>query len=178
MYIKKFVKFKFNTTNYDLLCLPQILDIGYIASFYSYGFRDLKRHGILNSVKKIEDFFQNNVIFDFTVGNIIIDNTSNLVYFIESYYDYQNKPTTTYIEELLTDGKWIQLCKMGFFEYTIMKKDNFINILLTLNHLLDEKKPFILLYLDDQDWYEVLPFDSQEAMEKFVADHTKIEDPK
>jgi hypothetical protein len=37
----------------------------------------------------------------------------------------------------------------------------------------DRSIQFILLYQDNKNWYDVLPFESQEAMEIFVADHTK-----
>jgi len=62
---------------------------------------------------------------------------------------------------------------MGFLKYTMMIKDNFYYLILTWNKILDQLPPFVLLYQDDQDWYEILSFDSKEAMEKFVTDHTK-----
>ena len=37
----------------------------------------------------------------------------------------------------------------------------------------DQKIPFILLYEDENDWYDLLPFNTKESMKQFVTDHTK-----
>ena len=172
MYIKEFVKFELSENVYYPLYLQQLFNIGYIAAFYSEGFRNLKRYKILNSLESLESFFQDGIVFDYDSGHITIDYTTNLVYFSQSYYDYRNKPTTLHIEELLTESKWVDLCKIGFFRYTTMTKDNFYYLIPTWDKIIDQLPPFALLYLDDKEWYDVLPFETQEAMEQFVADHT------
>jgi hypothetical protein len=69
----------------------------------------------------------------------------------------------------------LQLCQNKISKNAILSKDNFISLLTKWSDFYDVKKSFVLLYLDDKDWYDVLPFDSQETMEKFVADHTQEE---
>jgi hypothetical protein len=57
----------------------------------------------------------------------------------------------------------------------MMTKDNIIHLLTIWEKIITQKSNFVLLYLDDKDWYDVLPFDTEEAMEKFLADHTQEE---
>lgn len=60
-------------------------------------------------------------------------------------------------------------------DYIILSQENFNKIIINWDKCWESKdvNPFILLYQDDKDWFDILPFESQEAMEKFVADHTK-----
>jgi len=73
----------------------------------------------------------------------------------------------------MSASKIIQLCHEKSLDYNIMTKDNFIYLLTQWNKIVDQLLPFALLYIDENNWYDVLPFDTQEAMEQFVADHTK-----
>ena len=88
----------------------------------------------------------------------------------------KNKPTTEEIENLLDEENFIELCEIGFLDYVVMTKDNFYHLLLVWDKVLDQAPPFALLYEDDKNWFDVLPFDSKEAMETFVADHTQPEE--
>ena len=66
----------------------------------------------------------------------------------------------------------LQLCQNNVIDYAVLTKDNFIHLLTKWGNLFKAKEPFVLLYLDDKGWYDVLPFDSLESMNKFAADHT------
>ena len=129
---------------------------------YSFGY--IKKHN-----KKT--FFKNGISFDFV--DINIDHKRKLTYLSESWHNYKDKPTTPEIEKLLEEGNFIKLCEAGFLDHITMKKDNFIHILFAWDKILDQQSPFALLYQDDKDWFDVKPFDTQEAMEQFVADHTQ-----
>ena len=126
---------------------------------------------INNFIKAINTYSKDGMGFEFI--NVDIDNINNLVYLSESWHDYKNKTTTQKIDQLLEEENFIELCKIGFLDHITMTKDNFIHILFTWDKLLDQQSPFALLYQDDKDWFDVKPFDTQEAMEQFVADHTQ-----
>ncbi|MBP6869771.1 hypothetical protein KBC04_02730 [Candidatus Babeliales bacterium] len=160
----------FSNVNIDLIT-SSINNTYYLRMFLVYSFGDVRRDNILNSIEKIDDFFQDGISFDFV--DISIDNNANLVYLSESWYDYKDKPTTDEIEKLLEDANFIELCKMGFLDYAVMTRDNFIHLLLTWNKILDQLPSFALLYQDDKDWYNIVPFDSKEAMDQFIVDHVK-----
>ena len=141
-----------------------------INIFFLDGFGYLKRGGELIFMQKIERMLQHGIGFENI--DVSIDHINNLVYISEIYYD-KNKPTTDEIENLLDEENKIELCKIGFLEHVILTKENFIHIILSWDKATNQRSPFALLYQDDKNWYDVLPFDKQEAMEIFVADHTQ-----
>lgn len=141
----------------------------YVFIYFVYGY--VLKKGIRKYIKILESIGKD--AFQYEEVNICLDAQTNLIYIFESRYDYKDKPTTPEIEQLLEEENFVQLCRMNFFKYAVMTKENFINFLLMLEKIITKRSPFILLYLDDENWYDVLPFDSLEAMEKFVAEHTK-----
>jgi len=164
--------YRFETSRYFTLDRMNQGKLHWITIFLNYGFSTIRKCGVLNFIEK------NKYGMLFQDVNLDIDNESDLVYVSESYHTYDSKLKTQEIEDLLEKEDFIELCKIGFLDHIVMTKENFIHLLLAWDKILDQLQPFALLYLDDQNWYDVLPFDSQEKMEKFVADHTKIEDPK
>ncbi len=149
--------------------LPEYDAFFYITTFLrdAFNYIQLKK---LSTLQKLEVWFEDGMEFDNI--DISIDHENNLVYLSEGWYDYKDKSTTPEIEELFEQGNLIKLCKMNFLKYITMTKNNFFNLILNWAQLVDKKAPYILIYLDDKDWYDSLPFDTQEAMEQFVADHT------
>ena len=141
-------------------------DIIYIRAFLIDSLR-----GVSDFIKAINTYSRDGMSFEFV--EITIDRENDLVYFSESWYDYKNKPTTPEIDQLLEEENFIKLCKIGFLDYIVMTKDNFIHLLLAWDNILKQLPPFALLYLDDKDWFDIMPFQTQEEMEQFVADHTK-----
>ena len=126
-----------------------------------------------NFINAIQTYSKDGMSFELLEVNM--DNKNNLVYLSECWYDYKDKPTTPEIDKLLEEDNFIELCKMGFLDYIALTKENFIHLLLTWDKILEQLPPFALLYLDDKNWYDVLPFESQQAMEAFVVTHTKKE---
>jgi len=146
---------------------PEYNSFFYITTFFRTAFIYVKRDGILNFIKK------NKEGMEFEEINLDINDTSNIIFLSESWHDYKDKTTTPEIEELLEEGNFIKLCEIGFLDHITMTKDNFINILFSWDKIIDQQPPFALLCQDDKDWFDVKPFDTQEAMEQFVADHTQ-----
>ena len=172
MIIKQYDTYEFefnNSSNKNIIPIIQSMNnMYYIRMFLVHSVRDINTF-----IKAINTYSKDGM--GFKLINIDIDNINNLVYLSESWYDYKDKPTTPEINELLEKENFIELCKIGFLDHITMTKDNFTHVLLTWDKIYQSKKsiPFILLYQDDKDWYDVKPFDTQEAMEQFVADHTQ-----
>ena len=129
---------------------------------------------IINFIENMHNIYKDGLLFELVY--VSIDNDNQLVYFSESYDDYCNKPQKPEINKLLENENFIELCKMDWLEYNVMTKNNFIHLLFAWDKIVDTLPPFALLYQDDQGWYDVLSFDTQETMEQFIADHTAIED--
>jgi len=70
------------------------------------------------------------------------------------------------------DVPHLKMCQQGLVGFALLSKKNFIDILTIWLQLRDQKPPFILLYQNDKDWYELLPCQSEEEMDKFVTDHS------
>jgi len=151
--------------------IKPITKIYQIRMFLVYSFGSIRRRGIVKFIEQLETIHKNGISFEDV--DINIDNENNLVYFSESYHTYDRKPMTSEIENLLEIGNFIELCKIGFLNYITMTKENFIHILLTWNQILDQLPPFALLYQNEQNWYDVQSFETEEAMKQFVADHTQ-----
>ncbi len=141
--------------------------ISYLSIFLFFRFYSILRYGI------VQFFQQYPMGMMFEEIDLSVDNQENLVYLSESWSDYDRKVKTTEIEQLIEDQNYIALCKMGFLEHAVMSKDNFIHILFAWEKLLQELPPFALLYQDEQGWFDVKPFATQQAMEQFVVDHQK-----
>lgn len=162
---------KLNETSYiDINTLKESDQLYYLRLFFLWGFRRIK-HNIPQFIHEIEDYPQDKFLFD--EFEINFDQKNNLIYLNEGWSEYHDKSQAPEIEKLFDEDNYIQLCKIGFLDYMIINKDNFFNLLLTWDKILNELPPFALLYLDDKNWYNVLPFHSQEAMEKFVDEHVK-----
>jgi len=153
---------------------PEYDSFFYISRFFLVDFKRFRSFGM-------KVFFEElNMLGNDTIGtedvNINIDQNDNKIYISESYYTYDQKPRTPEIEKLFNQSNFLELCKIGFLDYVTMTKDNFFHLLLIWDRFLDQSPPFVLLYEDDKNWFDILPFDSKKAMEKFVADHTELEE--
>ena len=96
-----------------------------------------------------------------------IKKLKNMIYISDlHHYDYSKM-------ENMSASMIIQLCHNNSLSYNTMTKENFIHLMSLWNNLINKLTPLILLYQDDKDWFDVKPFDTQEAMEQFVADHTQ-----
>ncbi|MGZ6251418.1 MAG: hypothetical protein ACXWL2_05285 [Candidatus Chromulinivorax sp.] len=127
----------------------------------------------LNSCKDILDY-KNNIQNEnedkflqtnFLLCTVILNKAQNLVFFCNwGYYDYSRMKDQS-PEAIL------KMCLEDDIEYDVMTKDNFIFLIDSWIQVLEINSNFALLYQDENDWYDVIPFFTKQQMENFVSDH-------
>ena len=107
--------------------------------------------------------------------DLSVDIKKNLVYISELFFasNYQDIMTEEEFNIKSDEMSSLELYQSNILDSAVMSKDNFIHLLFAWDKILNQTPCFVLLYLDDKDWYDVLPFETQESMEKFIADHTE-----
>ncbi len=99
---------------------------------------------------------------------IVIDQISNTVY-LGVVPDFCCDETYDEIYEDKISGKsLLQLYQENILDHMTISKMNFIYLLRTWNQYLEEKSPFLLLYQNHKNEFDLKPFETQEAMELFV----------
>jgi len=173
MNVKQYIKFEFNNDDYYSINKGFQSNISYIVLFFHNAYRYAQRDGI---EKFINDLYTPDAYGDrekmFEMITVSVDNEADLVYIHEDCLDFietiKSKELIDFYEELSD----LDLCRNNIIGRAVMIKDNFIYLLTTWDQLWDQKPPFILLYQNDKDWYELLPCQSEEEMDKFVTDHS------
>lgn len=174
MYIKESVNFELKTIKYfpiGNLYYPLEYSISYIELLFFEGFAHIRLYGTKEYIEKFKNKIRTGVTFEEI--EFTIDYEHDLVYIHETFYHTDKEDVTPEIFQLIESDAAIELCHRNFVGYTTMSQENFYQLLLTWEKIVDDRAPFLLIYLDDKGWYDSLPFDSQEAMDKFVADHTQ-----
>ena len=54
------------------------------------------------------------------------------------------------------------LCQKQLVKHTLIGQENFIHVILAWTKYWQQSIPFVLLYLNDKDWYDILPFETEE----------------
>ncbi|MBV8660763.1 MAG: hypothetical protein JO129_01285 [Candidatus Dependentiae bacterium] len=170
MNIKQYKQFKFQFNDYSLLDIKLQYPISYIAKFFDDAFRHIYLFGTIEFIKKLKNFEQSGMSSEMI--SLDIDNENNLVYISEPYENSIQKITPE-IDELIEAQATIELCHKDFIGYTTMTQENLFHLLLLWKEFVDKRASYILIYLDDKDWFDLMPFQTQEEMEQFIADHTK-----
>ena len=101
--------------------------------------------------------------------DVILEHETNLVYVVQGFdYHLQRR-----FEPKITKEQVLELCKEGKVKFNILSFDNFKYLIRVWLDLVQNHSKYTLLYQDDNDWYNILSFDSQQVMKLFVANHTK-----
>lgn len=67
----------------------------------------------------------------------------------------------------------LQLCQHKIIDCAVMTRNQFVELLTIWMYFYTKTTPpFVLLYLDDENEYNLLPFDTQDTMELFIKEHT------
>ena len=174
MYIKQNQQFELELNKYfpvGNLLFPFQYSISYAGLLFYEGRFYIYRSGAKEFIDQLKNKNRSGIAFEQI--ELTIDYTSDLAYISETV-DF-NREVTPEIHQLIESDNIIELCHRKFLNYTTMTQENLYHLLLTWEKLIDNGASFVLIYLDDKDWYDSLSFDSKEAMGKFVADHTKSE---
>lgn len=174
MKIQQYKRFELDVDRYSLAANSHYQNpISYVEYFLHYCSGYARRAGgpipFLNSLRDPNG--QDGMTYEMVDLNI--DNQNDLVYLGEVFGPYEENMTDEEFNIKYNNMNALQLCQNNITDCAFMTKDNFINLLTKWSHFYDTKEPFVLLYLDDKNWYDVLTFDTKEVMAKFVADHTK-----
>ena len=170
MHIKQYKKFKYQFNNYSLLNIEREYPISYVAIFFYDAFPYIYRYKTTDFIDKLKTTYEDGMSSEMI--ELTLDNKNDLAY-ISELFEESVQEITPEIDQLLETESTIELCRRNIVGHTTMTKENLFHLLLKCTQLVDKKAPYILIYLDDKDWYDSLPFETQEAMEQFVADHTQ-----
>ena len=174
MYIKQYKQFNFEIISKKFYPISPIFqhDISFLSSFLVSNFRY-----ILDEYQSLNIFISK---LDHVNGmgwnddEIVIDQQNNLVYIgIVPDFCCDEEYDDIY-EEKIKGKSLLQLYQENILEHLVISKAQFIYILTTWKKYLEEKKPFLLLYQDENDWFDILPFQSKEEMDQFIKKHTPI----
>lgn len=170
MHVVQNIIFKFDTKKYYNFNSQKRENINYIAFFLFDVFPSLRRSGITNFINELNSFEPDGI--EFELVGLDVDQETNLIYISETYNDYKKRAIqSSELNNLMNKVAHLELCKKQLIKYAVMTKENFINLLLKWEQLIINLPSYILLYQDDKNWYDVLPFETEETMRKFVADH-------
>ncbi len=173
MYIIKYDQYKLDRDRYSVYKKFDI-DLHFLSIFLTdvvyYDFR-MK---IQELIQDLDTFHSDGQGFDFV--ELDVDHKNNMIYLSEPYSDYMKKIPDPKFYEFYSTTLSVILCQNNLIEHLVITKNNFVHVLSLWTECWEHRKAFALLYQDDQGWYDVLPFDTQETMEQFIADHTAIED--
>ncbi len=97
---------------------------------------------------------------------VTLEQKNNLIYISDAYEDDYRIRTKDVTVEMI-----IQFCHNGRIDYSVMTYDNFIALISSWTNLIEHEPPFALLYRNEHQWYDVLPFEAEETMRQFVADY-------
>lgn len=175
MYLMQNKQFKLENIKYfpiRYLDFPLDFSISYVALLFFDAFPHIRLFGTQEYVEKFRNKIRSGMSSEMI--ECTIDYEHELVY-IHEPLDSFGREKTSKTKRLIELDASIELCHRGFIGYTCITQENFYHLLLTWQKLIDKRSLYILIYLDDENWYDVLPFETQEAMEKFIVDHTQQE---
>lgn len=170
MHIKEFIKCEFDTNGYYPTYSNNMQSITYIAIFFYDGFPHIYRNKTTDFIAKLKTTYKDGMSSEMI--ELTLDNKNDLAY-ISELFEESAQEITPEINQLLETESTIELCRRNIVGHAVMTKENLFHLLLKWTELVDKKAPYILIFLNDKDWYDSLPFDTQEDMEQFVADHTQ-----
>ena len=168
MYIQYYDKFEFDRDaskfySYTKKFIPHL---GYLSYFLVSNFGYIKNNlefniSKLNTVERM----------GWNDDEIAIDQKNGFVYLgVVPDFCCDEEYDDIY-EEKMKDKSFLQLYQENLLDHMTIPKDNFFHILRIWKKYLEEKPSFVLLYQDENNWFDVLPFNSKEEMEQFVKDY-------
>lgn len=138
--------------------------ISWVYLFLHESYRFIQNKGVKNFIKNVYRIDKNE--FEYESIHLLVDNSDKKAYI---YVFNDSEFYNNYNLEML-----IELFKKDYKKAVIISQNNFEHLIIMWDKIWHLKfVKFILLYQDDQSWFDVKPFETQEAMEEFVAQHTQ-----
>ena len=172
MYIKQANLFEFsssfNNFYYFENSLISNVNIGYVSIFLNSDFWSIKKD-LENDIQRI---FINGKGIAFQTTAVVIDSNKQFIY-IGVLPDYCDEDEEGF-KPMVEDKSVLEHFQENLLDNVRLTKDNFFYILRTWKKYLEEKPSFLLLYQNENDWFDILPFQSKEEMDQFIKEHTPI----
>ena len=146
-------------------------DISFISSFLNNAFDYIDKDEIIKLINSLSA-----TGCHFNHIGISKDNEKNLIYINEEMIVSSDLPFTQEEEtlnNLFLNHTRLELCQKNLIECSFLSQDNCMSLVVKYDALYTQKVPYILLYQDDNNWYDFLPFETEEAMNQFATDHMK-----
>ena len=176
MKIIQYKPFEFQNNEYEYQGMSYYKNpISHVEMFLYYGYGYVFRAG--GPIPFLDSLHAPNGECGTTIEmvDLNVDIKNDLIYLGEIFDAYEADMTDEEFNIKYNNMNALQLCQNNIVDCAVMTKDNFVHLFNTWEEIWQNQSPFALLYLDDKNWYDVLPFDSQQAMEEFVAAHTQQE---
>jgi len=149
--------------------------IGFLSMFFHNDFRTIRK----NLENDMQEFFVKSQSITFYETTVMNDAENNLIYIgVEPNFEEENSEIyDAFIadksEKEIADIQPLEFFKHNIWENMHLSRDNFFDLLRSWNNFLTEKTPCVLLYQDDTNKFNVMPFQSGKEMGTFIISHTK-----
>jgi len=140
--------------------------IGFLSNFLHSDFRIIKK----NLEADIKELFIDSKIVTFYETTIINDTENDQIY-IGFEPDFQDEEIDETYEKSIENKSELELFQSEVWGSMHLSQNNFFHILRNWNTCLLKKEPFILLYQDENNWFDLISFSSQSSMELFMTAH-------
>src|SRR3990167_6175177 len=167
MYIKQHKQLKFESNKFYPIYPKFESNISFLSSFFIFDFGYIKNdlETNISKLNHVDSMAWND-------DEIVIDQKNNLVYIgIVPDFCCDEEYDEIY-EEKMKGKSLLQLYQENLLDHMTISKENFFYILRTWKKYLDEKPPFLLLYENENNWFDLEPFESKNIMDEFVINHS------
>lgn len=144
-------------------------NISFISSLLHNAFDCLNENEILDLIKSLSPTGTH-----FNHIGISQDHKKNLMYINEEMIMCSDLPFTEEEEKLnnlFLHHTRLDLCEKNLIPHAVLSQSNLMHLVIKYNALKNKNIPYILLYQDNHDWYDLLAFQTEKTMKQFVADH-------
>ena len=153
MHIIKYKQLQFRSINYYPIDHSIYAPLSYVYGFLSEAYVYIQRKGVLKFLKEMDD---NKEEYEYIYDSVSLstDYENKLFYLHDTEFDYCRSAKTPELMELLDNMLPLQACQQNLIDYICLTQENFNQIII--------------------HWDDVMPFDTKQAMEQFVADHAQL----
>lgn len=173
MHIKQYKKLKFSDSfmnYYPIIPFFEKNAIYYIYFFFDEFYEYIKKNGVLKFLEEINKNKEDEYVYE-TIS-LSIDWNNKLLYLHETQFDYCKNAKNSELKKILDELTPLQACQQNLIKHAVLTQENFNKIIIDWNNNWESSKenPFLLLYQNDKDCFDLMSFKSQELMKKFIVE--------